>query len=397
MFQKLVSRNPDLAKLVERGYAVAFDSGCLIIRDLPYLDCDGALQTGAIVTKMVFVNDEEVRQEDHQVFFAGSHPHELNGTPIKNLGGGAATFALSERLDDVKVERSFSNKPVRTGRFDDFYSKIDSYVSIICGPAIERFGVSPLTFNVDKSDKPHPFFKHQDTLTSRAGLIDLNEKFHGQKIAIIGLGGTGSYLLDFAVRSPIPEIIGFDGDTFQVHNAYRAPGMVSKSEFGMPKANVFQRRYEQFRSGLDLRAEYVTSASEADFEGVTFAFVCVDSGTSRAEIFDLLIRLEIPFIDVGLGLRRKHGALVGMARTTFYPVKESAKMRDMGLAELSDDSDNLYRTNIQIAELNAANASLAMTRYKQHLGFYHSYEDVLHLLYNFGYLDITGEADLNAL
>jgi hypothetical protein len=37
-------------------------------------------------------------------------------------------------------------------------------------------------------------------------------------------------------------------------------------------------------------------------EGVTFAFVCVDRGSARAGIFDLLISRGIPFIDVGMGL-----------------------------------------------------------------------------------------------
>ncbi len=70
MFQKLVSRNPDLGRLVERGYAVAFDSNCLVVRDIPYLDQQGVLKTGAIVAKLVFVDEEQVQQDDHQIYFA---------------------------------------------------------------------------------------------------------------------------------------------------------------------------------------------------------------------------------------------------------------------------------------------------------------------------------------
>jgi hypothetical protein len=51
---------------------------------------------------------------------------------------------------------------------------------------------------------------------------------------------------------------------------------------------------------------------------VTFAFVCVDKGSARAEIFDLLIRMGIPFI-------------------------EAAQIRDMQLAELADHPDDVYR------------------------------------------------------
>lgn len=41
-----------------------------------------------------------------------------------------------------------------------------------------------------------------------------------------------------------------------------------------------------------------------------------------------------------------------------------------GYAPLTDPSDDLYRTSVQISELNALNASLAMIRYKQWRGFY---------------------------
>ena len=47
MFQKLVSHNDDLGRLVARGYAVAFDSNHLVVRDIPYLDSDRRLQVGA--------------------------------------------------------------------------------------------------------------------------------------------------------------------------------------------------------------------------------------------------------------------------------------------------------------------------------------------------------------
>ena len=43
------------------------------------------------------------------------------------------------------VQRSFSNKPKATGRFSDFFHKIESYVAIISGPAMEAHGATPYT------------------------------------------------------------------------------------------------------------------------------------------------------------------------------------------------------------------------------------------------------------
>src|SRR5439155_13076082 len=94
----------------------------------------------------------------------------------------------------------------------------------------------------------------------------------------------------------------------------------------------------------------------------------------------LLTRISIPFIDVGMGLNRKLGPLSGMIRTTYYSAENAAAVRGMRLAEMADDPDDIYRVNVQIAELNALNASLAMIRYKQLRGFYADDGAPFHLL-----------------
>lgn len=392
MFPKLVSLNDDLRRLVEKGYAVAFDSCYLVIRDIPYLDQAGQLQIGAFVSKLVFIDQYRVQQEDHQVFFTGGVPYQLDGNPIANLGGGLTTLALTERCKDVVVQRSFSNKPKAEGRFSDFFAKIESYTSVISGPAIERYGKSPYTFCADNDETQHTIFKLADSLTSRAEIVDLANLFANEVVAIIGLGGTGSYLLDFVVKTPVREIRAFDLDPFHVHNAYRAPGRLHSDEFGKPKAEVYADRYENFRHGLRIQAMRIDASCLKELEGVTFAFVCVDKGSSRAGIFDLLIAKKIPFIDVGMGLKRKGSSLTGQARVTYYPPEQAQRLRDMHLAELHDGPDDLYRTNIQIGEFNALNASLAVIRYKQLRGFYCADEDLLQLLFRVSDMHIIGEA-----
>jgi len=124
----------------------------------------------------------------------------------------------------------------------------------------------------------------------------------------------------------------------------------------------------------------VDGSSANDFQGVTFAFVCVDKGSARSEIFDLLVSLGIPFIDVGMGLNRKQGALSGAIRATYYSANDAAKVRNMQLAEMADDPDDMYRSNVQISELNALNASVAMVRYKQLRGFYVEESAIYHFL-----------------
>jgi hypothetical protein len=394
VFKKLVSRNDDIRRLVERGYAIAFDSNYLVVRDIPYLDASGHWRSGAIVTKLVFVDQDRVVQDDHQVFFAGSHPHGLDGKPIPNLGGGATQLALSASCGDVIVQRSFSNKPRGTGRFVDFYDKIESYVAIISGPAIAQYGATPYTYRAVESIVDSSVFKFHDTLTSRAEITDLVEAFSGDVVAIIGLGGTGSYLLDFLVKTPVREIRAFDHDQFHVHTAYRSPGRLEPAELATAKAEVYRQRYENFRHGLSIERKFIDASSTQEVQGVTFAFVCVDKGSSRSGIFDLLIANRIPFIDVGMGLRRTDDRrLNGALRMTHFSQERAPILREKQLAPLTDTTDDIYRVSIQISELNALNAALAVIRFKQLRGFYSDEDPIYHLLLEIRDLKIVSESE----
>jgi hypothetical protein len=291
------------------------------------------------------------------------------------------------------VQRRFSNKPKATGKFADFFEKIESYLTIIAGPAMELHNANPYTFRtVEKTSDS--VFKFHDTLTSRAEITDLSAKFANDIVAVIGLGGTGAYVLDFLVKTPVREIRAFDFDFLHVHNAFRSPGRLEESELGKPKADVYGQRYDNFRHGLKVERRLIDSSSGVDLESVTFAFVCVDKGSARSKIFDLLISKGIPFIDVGMGLDRKRGPINGMVRATYYSIENAQRVRDKGLAEMSNQPDDIYRTNIQISEINALNACLAVIRFKQLRGFYFEETPHYHLLLEVGDLKVVGESEL---
>lgn len=373
MFLELANHNEDLKRLLEKGYAITEDHGYLVVRDIPYLDSNGNCKIGAIVTLISDIDGKKVKPHDHQIFFAGSHPCELDGTAIRGLGGGSTTLALTSS-PDIVVERSFSNKlSAENGIFRDyrdFFEKIEHYVAIIAGPAKEKCDANPYTFRLIEEVPTNSVFKFRDTLTSRAQMVDLSSRFADDIVAVIGLGGTGSYVLDFLVKTPVKEIRGFDMDEFHVHTAYRSPGRLTDTELGKNKAEVYRSRYENFREGLRLERKYIDAQSSESVEGVTFAFVCVDSGKSRAGIFDLLMSNSIPFVDVGMGLSRRQGPIDGTLRATYYSAEDAQRLRALALAELVDDPADEYRIHIQIAELNALNAALAVIKFKQIRGFY---------------------------
>lgn len=396
-----VNRNPDLENLVEKGYAVAFDSGYLVVRDIPHLDAAGTLKTGAIVATLVYRDNNEVAyQDDHQIYFAGGAPHQLDGTPVSQLADRPATVPLSVACNDVVVERRFSNKRKGTDGYADFFDKIEHYVGLISGPAMDRYpDATPYTFRHVQQAEPDPIFKFHDTLTSRAKITDLSARLRNDVVAVIGVGGSGAYVLDFLVKTPVKEIRVYDLDRFHIHSAYRSPGRLQPDEFGKTKAEVYRDRYDNFRHGLVMKSKFIDATCAEDLEGVTFAFVCVDKGSSRAGIFDLLVAEGIPFIDVGMGLFRQKGELAGtlngLVRTTYYPADKSQKVCAKELAPLIDPQDDIYRTVIQISELNALNACLAIIRFKQLRGFYTQEIGFYHLMFGLGDLSLDNEDEDN--
>ena len=89
--------------------------------------------------------------------------------------------------------------------YEDYYEKVTTYVSIISGPAQALYpSVTPRTFVVVEAPEEETVFRYWDTATSRAGIGLMTEKLERVgAVAIVGLGGTGSYILDLIAKTPV--------------------------------------------------------------------------------------------------------------------------------------------------------------------------------------------------
>ena len=324
----------------------------------------GALQKGRLAAPLNLLTPDTLGPPvNHQMYWSGSAPHYADGVAIPKLGNGEVSLPIG----DATYVRHLSNKPPEG--FATYSLMVEHYVSLISGPAEQKFGVSSLTgatYDVPPDTSP---FKVRDTFSARAEIADLNERVADDQVAIIGLGGTGAFVLDFIVKTPVATVDAYDFDTFKVHNGFRLPGEVPMDQFGHLKTEVLRRKYEPFRHRLTFHKKRVGAGDEAFFAGTNFAFVCIDDGEARAEICEMLTRLGIDFIDVGMGVEKEEGSLDGLIRTTLFTQATAAKaIREVPLDRRTEDG--AYRTFVQIAELNALNAAIAVMRYKQLRGFY---------------------------
>jgi hypothetical protein len=215
-------------------------------------------------------------------------------------------------------------------------------------------------------------FKYPDTNSTRANIEFLNRKFKNQKIAIIGLGGTGSYILDLVSKTPVKEIHIYDKDVFQLHNAFRAPGAVSESRLSgsaeIKKVDYYHEIYSNMHSSIIPHDKYVSSNNLSEFSIFDCVFISIDRNKSRSLITKGLINLSVPFIDSGMGVNMLDDSLIGVLRvTTGSGSKNDHLDTRIGSEEAGE---NEYATNIQIADLNCLNAVMAVTKWKKMIGFY---------------------------
>lgn len=225
-------------------------------------------------------------------------------------------------------------------------------------------------------------FKYLDTNSSRAEIIAITAKLENQKLAIIGLGGTGSYVLDFVAKTPAREIHLFDGDDYFVHNAFRAPGATSIEQFGqnLKKVSYFASIYSNIHKFVIPHPEFLTSTNADQLSGMSFVFICIDDGPAKKALIDCLVATGIPFVDCGIGVEAKDNCIGGLVRvTTGTASKHDHIQQRISFKELSNDD---YAQNVQIAELNALNAALAVIKWKKQLGFYHDQEHEHNTLYD---------------
>ena len=370
MSEKLIGRSPDLKRLRDEGYEVEVRHGFLVVLSVPYVNARKEVAFGKIVTDLTLNNEKTEKPGDHQVWFGGDHPCNSDGTAISQIKHSTATQTLCE---DVEVHHRFSCKP--NGGYPDYHAKVTRYIEIIQSQAkaIDR-SVDARTFKPIVSPEDNSVFIYTDSASSRAGIANVANKVAMRKIAIIGLGGTGSYVLDFVAKTPTWEIHLFDGDDFLQHNAFRAPGAASLQvlEEKLPKVEYFARIYRQMRRGIVPHPEYLSDANVDQLAWFDFVFICVDKPAVRNLLSSFLVKASIAFVDTGMELEliEEEQCLVGMCRVTSSTPQQSHHFSKHVSLEDSTGGDDLYATNIQVADLNALCAVMAVVKWKKFCGFY---------------------------
>lgn len=358
-----IAPDADIERLREEGFDVEVRGAYLLVKAVPYVDAQRNVCRGILISGLE--RNELGAPQSHVAYWTGVHPCHSNGEQISAFFNPSQAQSLG---DGIQADHTFSAKAA----YRDFHHKMSTYIARIEGEAqVIDPSANARTFPVRVADSTETVFKYMDWASARANLGAYNDKLAHLRVGIVGVGGTGAYVLDLLAKSRVREIHLFDGDRFKQHNAFRAPGAASLEDLaGAPsKVAHWADVYGRMRHGVIPHSQMLEADDLRALDGLDFVFLCLDAGGAKRAVVDHLEQTGKPFIEVGMGVVRGDAGLTGLVRV----VTSTQDDRDCARAHMSffeGDTEDEYSTNIQIVELNALSASLAVIRFKKLFGFY---------------------------
>ena len=385
MSPQLIAHSSDLTRLRNEGYSIRIVAGYLVVDDVPFVDDEGAVhRDGVLIIALTTAGNTTVQPSDHTAWFGGGVPCSQGGDALSHIINNTRAHDFGHGL----IATCYLSAKPRTnrGRYNDHHHKVSTYVGHIAGPAqaidaeVTARVHRPITTTEDQAGP----FRYVDTASSRAGIEALNEAVSAERVGIVGLGGTGQYLLDAVAKAPVAEIHVFDADDFLTHNAFRSPGAPTVDELAARplKVNHFGDVYDRLHRNIHRHPTYITADNVAALGELTFVFVAIDDPEAKEPIVEFLIDREISFIDVGMGLEVVDERITGTLRATLVTPARSHHAGDrIGTTSVGRE-DDAYRSNIQIVELNMLNAAMAVMAWKRYRSFYADWDGPHHSLFS---------------
>ena len=295
--------------------------------------------------------------------------YHSDSSPIGNLVGGDG-----KTWSNISIKRGAPSQPEPDETAHDLLHR---YAKHLVG-AVASAGHS----EVISRALPDPFHI-PNTFEARAGIAPVQDHIRGDRIAIIGLGGTGSFLLDLIAKTPLSEIHLLDSDRVGWHTLMRAPGVPTAEEIeqvrrgSLLKVDYYRSKYPAFRGGIHAHPVRVDSPEMfAEFVSehpIDFAFICIDQlaeGDSARQdaVYRAVSAAGVPFIDSGVSITVEDSAVRGAVTTTAYEAGSDVWEGAVPNARLHGDAPG-YR-NVQLPEVNAAAAVLAVMEWRRRTGQY---------------------------
>ena len=179
------------------------------------------------------------------------------------------------------------------------------------------------------------------------------------------------------------EIHLLDSDGADWHNFMRAPGAPTDDEIerlrkdGLGKVAYYHAKYASLREGIYAHPVRVDSSTWfAEFlteHPVDYVFVCIDQrrdcDSPRQDIvYAALAEAGVPFIDSGVSITLENDSVRGSVTTSAYEAGSLEWKDAIPNARVTGDAPGYC--NVQLPEVNALAAALAVMEWRRRTGQY---------------------------
>jgi len=358
-------------RLEEEGCKLLLLPGLLVIQKVWALNQSRQPVHGSLILPLTMKGETTARPTSHTGWWAGEKPCDRDGQPLCNVIAQSGRYDLGHGMTANLMVCIMPPKR----EFFDHYEMVMAYLRVISSPAVAldpSLAITGSQGSIRAEDSS--VFQYADAASARLGLGGLNSRL-AEPVAIVGLGGTGSFVLDLVSKTDATAIHLFDGDTFEQHNAFRAPGAASIKdvEAQQRKVDYFASVYSRIHRRIVPHRQHLTRTNLHLLDGMGFVFLCIDDAEAKKPILRHLEKRNIAFVDAGIGVEAlpDGGGLAGMVRVTTSSERMRSHIHEKERVPLtSARGRDVYRSNIQTADLNALAAALAVVRWKRLRGFY---------------------------
>ncbi len=124
------------------------------------------------------------------------------------------------------------------------------------------------------------------------------EKLNNTKVAIFGLGGVGSFVLEGLVRAGIGNFVLIDDDKICLTNLNRQI-LATRKTVGQPKVEVAKQRILDINpnANVEIHKEFFMPETEGILDNsIDYIVDCIDTVTAKIELVVRADKLNIPII-----------------------------------------------------------------------------------------------------
>ena len=124
------------------------------------------------------------------------------------------------------------------------------------------------------------------------------QKLHSKKVAVFGIGGVGSFVVEALVRAGIENFVLVDKDVVDITNLNRQI-IATHNTIGMPKVEVAKKRILEINPNakVSIHQEFFMPKTEGILDNtIDYIADCIDTVTAKIELVVRANKMGIPII-----------------------------------------------------------------------------------------------------